>query len=145
VRDADRRSGFLFLDKIEIVEQVAILPQLGWGDVHEKPPLKRGFKYDQIFEWGYKYSLTKNDNNSSLFKASPTRSKASSPNPFRRRLKRGEFRSVLQVAIDRSPLKQTPIPNPSYGLPTQSTSSQLSNAGSKLRVTRWVQPVEPLD
>jgi transposase len=51
----------------------------------------------------------------------------------RRRLKRGVFRSVvdLQVAINRLSLRQTPIPNPSSGSPTQSASSPLSNAGTK--------------
>ena len=51
----------------------------------------------------------------------------------RRRLKRGVFRSVvdLQAAINHFVAETNADPNPSYGPPIQSASSPLSNAGSK--------------
>jgi transposase len=51
----------------------------------------------------------------------------------RQRLKRGVFRSVidLQVAINRFSPRQTSIPNPSSGPPTQNACSPLSNGKSK--------------
>jgi hypothetical protein len=51
----------------------------------------------------------------------------------RRRLKRGGSDPSLtcKSPSTASSLRQTPIPNPSSGPPTQSASSQLSNAGSK--------------
>jgi hypothetical protein len=51
----------------------------------------------------------------------------------RQRLKRGVFRSVvdLQLAINRFLADTTTIPNRSCGPPTQNASSPLSNAGSK--------------